>query len=72
MDKDRGGCVEAFGEWTVCTVTMPNDRNAPTPNQPPAMICGTFSYKNSNTIRYRLCTEMAHLKGSVEREQLKP
>ena len=52
---------------------MPKDRNAFTPNNLPALICGTVYYKTSNKIRYQCCTdEHGIIKGTFGREQLDP
>ena len=58
--------AEAFG------ALRPKDRNAFTPNNLPALICGTVYYKNSKKIRYQCCTEHGIIKGTFGREQLDP
>ena len=72
MNRDRGGGLEVLGKWTVCTIKMPKDLNAFTPNNLPALICGTVYYKASNKIRYQCCTEHGIIKGTFGREQLDP
>jgi hypothetical protein len=72
VNKDRGGGQEVLGKWTVCNIKMPKDRNAFTPNNLPALICGTVYYKNSKKIRYQCCTEHGIIKGTFGREQLDP
>jgi hypothetical protein len=44
---------EVIGKWTVCTLSMPQDRNDFTPKNLPVVVCGQNHYKKSNTIRYR-------------------
>jgi hypothetical protein len=43
-----------------------------TPNNLPALICGTVYYKTSKKIRYQCCTEHGIIKGTFGREQLDP
>jgi hypothetical protein len=42
--------AECIGKWTVCTLAMPNDRSALTPNNLPV---GVIYYNKSKTYRYR-------------------
>jgi hypothetical protein len=72
VKKKRRGGQEALGTWTVCTLKMPKDRNALTPNHLPALICGTIYCKSTNKIRYSACTEKTIIQGTLGREQLEP
>ncbi len=47
-------------------------KQAFTPNNLPALICGIIHYKNTNKIRYRLCTEHGIIQGTLASEQLDP
>jgi hypothetical protein len=69
---DRGGDQEVLGKWTVCTTKMPKDRNAFTPSNLLALICGTVYYKTSKRIRYKCCTEYGIIQVTIGREQLDP
>ncbi len=51
---------------------MPKDWNAFTPNNLPALICGTVYCKTSKKIRYKCCTEHGIIQGKLGREQLDP
>jgi len=72
VNKGRGGDEGPIPRWTVCTITMPKDRDKMTPNHLPALICNTFKYKNTGTIRYKCCTEHGIIQGTLGREQLNP
>ncbi len=66
----RDGDHGPISRGTVCTITMPKDRDAMTHSHLRALICNTYQYKNTGVKRYKVCTEHDIIQGTLEREQL--
>ncbi len=56
FDKDG----EVIAKWTICSLSMPHNRNEFTPKNLPVVVCGNYYYNNSNSCRYRYVPKLLH------------
>ena len=63
VNKGRGGDEGPIPRWTVCTITMPKDRDKMTPNHLPALICNTFKYKTQGQFGTSVAQSMVLFRG---------